>query len=122
MSKPTYDDANVMLQLARWSTEMGLYEANTFFWSDDFEADYKASKEKYPRGTPEWNHIGSILMWFESLGALWLNELLHEKLISDWVTVDMAWDRIKGIALGAREESGNPRIYENFEKLDGGWD
>jgi len=27
------------------------------------------------------------------------------------------WDRIKGFALGVREQSGEPRIYENFEAM-----
>jgi hypothetical protein len=27
------------------------------------------------------------------------------------------WDRIKGFALGVREEAGNPHIYELFEAM-----
>ena len=42
---------------------------------------------------------------------------MNEKLISVWLAVGMVWDRIKNYALGIREQSGNPRIYEHFEAL-----
>jgi len=33
----------------------------------------------------------------------------------DWMAVTAAWDRVKGYALGVREEAGDPRLFENFE-------
>ena len=117
MSAPTYDDANVMLQLARWGSEAGLQDASSFLWSDDFEEDFETFEKKYLLGTQEDKYAMLICAWYESLGALWVNGLMHEKLIRDWVAVDMVWDRIKNFALGIRDKSGNPRIYEHFEAL-----
>jgi hypothetical protein len=48
---------------------------------------------------------------------LWVNGLFNEKLIGDWLAVDMVWQRVKGFALGVREQTGNTRIYEHFEAL-----
>jgi len=50
MSKPTYDDANVMLQLARWGSEAGMQDASNFLWSDEFEEDFEIFQKKYPSG------------------------------------------------------------------------
>jgi hypothetical protein len=117
MSAPTYDDANVMIQLARWGSQARLQDASNFLWSDDFEKDFEAFTEKFPWGTQEQKYATLICGWYESLAALWVNGLLNEKLIGDWLAVDMVWDQIKNYALGIREKSGNPRIYEHFEAL-----
>jgi len=117
MSAPTYNDANVMLQLARWGSEAGLQDAYSFLWSDEFEEDFEAFEKKYPWGTQERKYAMVICGWYESLAALWVNGLLNEKLISDWVAVAMVWDRIKNYALGIRERTGEPKIYEHFEAL-----
>jgi len=117
MSAPTYEDATIMLQLARWGAEAGNPRAASFIWSDKFEQDFAAFQEKYPAGTKEDRYLAKICGWFESIGALWVNGLLNEKLIGDWVAADMVWQRVKGYALGIRELTGNPRIYEHFEAL-----
>ena len=117
MSAPTYDDANVMIQLARWGSQAKLQDASNFLWSDEFEEDFEAFEEKFPWGTQEQKYATLLCGWYESLAALWVNGLLNEKLIGDWLAVDMVWDRLKNYALGIRERSGNPRIYEHFEAL-----
>lgn len=117
MSAPTYEDANVVLQLARWWSEAGYLDATSFLWSDEYEEDFEAFQKKYPWGTQEQKYATLICSWNETLAALWVNGLLNEKLISDWIAVDMVWARIKNYALGIREQSGNPRMYEHFEAL-----
>jgi hypothetical protein len=117
MSKPNYEEANLMIQLLRWGSETGFSEASNFLWSDEFEEDYEAFKQKYPWGSQEQKYASQLCGWYESLGALWVNELISEKLIGDWFAVAMVWERIKNYALGIREQSGNPGIHEHFEAL-----
>ncbi len=117
MSTPTYEDATIMLQLAQLGAESGNPKAFNFMWSDKFEVDFAAFQEKYPAGSKGARYISQVCAWFEILGALWVNGLLNEKLISDWVAADMVWQRVKGYALGMRELTGNPKIYEHFEAL-----
>jgi hypothetical protein len=117
MSAPTYEDATIMLQLARWGAEVGNPKAFRFLWSDKFIEDYASFTEKYPQGTKENQYLNQICGWYETIGALWVNGLFNEKLIGDWLAVDMVWQRVKGFALGVREQVGNPRIYEHFEAL-----
>jgi hypothetical protein len=117
MSKPTYEDAMLMMQLARWGAEMQDPKAAGFMWSDDFVEDFTAFREKYPQGSKEYRYLMQICGFNETLAALWVNGLLNEKLISDWLAVGMVWERVKGFALGIRELSGNPKIFEHFEAL-----
>jgi hypothetical protein len=117
MSAPTFEDATIMLQLSRWGAEMGNSKASRFIWSDKYVEDFAAFQEKYPIGSKEYQYVSQICGWFETLAALWVNGLFNEKLIRDWVAVDMIWQRVKGFALGVREQSGNPAMYEHFEAL-----
>ena len=51
MSKPTKDDANLMIQLMRWGAAEGLQDAMNWIWSDEFISDYDEFIAKYPRGS-----------------------------------------------------------------------
>ena len=56
MSKPTKDDANLMIQLLRWGAEEGVQDAMNWVWSDEFVSDYDAFIAKYPRGSKEYGN------------------------------------------------------------------
>ena len=117
MAKPTYQDASLMLQLVQWGAATGLPKANSFLWSDKFETDYKEFVKKYPAGTDEYSHASQICGWFETLGTLFKHDLFNRELLFDWLLVSGVWDRIKGFALGVREEAKEPKLYENFEAM-----
>ena len=44
-------------------------------------------------------------------------DLLDRDLVYDWIWVTGAWDRVGPAALRAREQSGAPELFENFEAL-----
>jgi hypothetical protein len=117
MAKPTYQDASLMLQLAQWGAVSGLQKASAFLWSDKFESDYKEFVKKYPTGTDEYSYASQICGWYETLGTLFKHDLFNRELLFDWLLVSGVWDRIKGFALGVREEAKAPRLFENFEAM-----
>ena len=45
MTKPTHQDATLMVQLAQWGSTMGIEDAFNWLFSDDFVADYAAFQE-----------------------------------------------------------------------------
>ena len=117
MVKPTYQDATLMLQLAQWGAVSGTQDAVNWMWSDQFVPDYKEFVEKYPPGSEGFSEATKICGWFETIGTLYKRGLFNEELLFDWLAVYIVWDRIKGFALGWREQTGEPRIYENFEAM-----
>jgi len=117
MTKPTYQDADIMLKMARLGIDMNLGELTGWLFGDQFIPDFAEFTEKYPPDSEEFNKVRTILMWYETLGTLYKQELFNGELLFDWVTVKPFWERLKGFALGQREQSGNPRLYENFEAL-----
>lgn len=117
MTKPNYQDATLMLQLAQWWAAMGQNEAMNWMWSDQFVSDYAEFVKKYPPGSEGFANASKICGWFETVGTLYKHELFNEELLFDWLAIGLVWDRIKGFALGCREQTGEPRIYENFEAM-----
>jgi len=117
MSNPTHQDAILMLQLMQLHSMAGLSEAMNWIWSDQFILDYSDFVKKYPIGSEENIKVSKICGHFETIGTLWKHNLINEELLFDWLAVSMVWDRVKGYALGVRQVSGEPRLYENFEAM-----
>jgi len=117
MAKPTYQDAALMLQLAQWWAASGLSEAVNWMWSDQFIPDYTEFVKKYPPGSEGFGNTSKICSWYETIGTLYKHELFNEELLFDWLAISLVWDRIKGFALGCREQTGKPQTYENFEAM-----
>jgi hypothetical protein len=117
MAKATYQDAMLMLQLAQWGAASGIAEAANWLWSDQFVPEYAEFVQKYPFGSDGSLKASQICGYYETLGTLYKYGLFNEDLLFDWLAVSLVWERIKGVALGVRQQAGNPRLYENFEAL-----
>jgi len=117
MTIPTYDDATLVVQLAQWASASGAEEASSWMFSDEFTPDYAEFLKKYPAGSEGWAKASKILGWYETVGAFYKHGLINEALLFDLQATDFVWERMKGIALGMREEFGDAALYENFEAM-----
>jgi hypothetical protein len=104
----TYDDANVLLQVMRWGTEMGLEEAEAYLFSEDF------NPETEPMDSPQ---VRKVLYWGEAVAALVKHGVLDKGLLLDIMWADGLWSRVGHHALAARAHENEPSLYENFEAL-----
>jgi hypothetical protein len=117
MAKPTHEDALIMIQLAQWAATLGMSEAASWMWSDEFIPDGDGFAAKYPAGSEGFRKLLTIGNYYETVGTLWKNGLFNETLLFDWLSLAMMWDRVKGPLLRGREESGVPALWENFEAM-----
>ena len=109
MSAPTRDDALLLVQLARWGTELGVHDAIAAILADDFDPD-----------SADMGHdesVRTLLAFGESIATLTKHDLLSAELIADWLWLEGIWARVGPAALRQREKFGEPRLYENFEAL-----
>jgi Domain of unknown function (DUF4760) len=113
----TKEDAHLVVQLARLGADMGLGDASGFLWSDEFVEDYDGFKQRFPFGSEGARHVGSIAGFYETVATLVKNGLIDRDLIHDWLGSNLVWRRLEKILLGQREDSGEPRLWENFEAL-----
>ena len=117
MGKPTYRDAQLMIQVAQWWSTAGVNKAMNWIWSDEFIPEFDAFIEKYPTGSKGFARASLACSAMETLGTLYKHDLFSGELLFDWLAVSMPWNRLKGFALGMREMTGMARLYENFEAL-----
>lgn len=104
----TYEDAKLVVQLARWSSEMGLDDAVSTLFAPDFDPEAASMDDPAVR---------KLLSFGEVLGTLTKQRVLDRDLVLDMWWIAGMWQRVGPAALRRRDELGEPRLFENFEAL-----
>jgi hypothetical protein len=104
----TYDDANLVMQIVRWGTEMGLNEAVVAVLADDFDPEAAGSDDPSVR---------KVLNFGEVVGTFVKQGVLDRGLVTDLWWIEGLWSKVAPAALRSRAAHGEARLYENFEAL-----
>jgi Domain of unknown function (DUF4760) len=107
----TYDDANLVVQLTRWGSEMQLDEAVQVLFSEGFDPASASTDEAAVR---------KVLGFGEVVGTLVKQGVLNRGLVLDLWWVTGLWARVEPAAKRLRERLGEDKLYENFEALAAG--
>ena len=117
MSKPTKEDASLMLQLMAMMKKDKVYQKAEIWIFTQYKAkDYEEFKKKYPVGSEGYGYMANMLSYGELVGVLVNNELLSEDLVYS-LFGGMLWEKAKDVVHGIRKDWGRPRLYENFELM-----
>jgi Domain of unknown function (DUF4760) len=98
----------LVVQLTRWSTEMGLDDAMKDIFADGFNAG---------DGSSDNESVRKVLNFGETVGSLVKHNVLDWDLLSDLFWIDGMWRQVEAHARYSRERTGEPRLYEHFESL-----
>lgn len=104
----TKEDAAMLIELAKWGAMIEFGPATGAIFADDFDPETAAMSDEPVR---------TVLVFGETVGTLVKNGLLDRELVTDWLWVGGLWQRVGPAARRAREDLGEPRLYENFEAL-----
>ena len=104
----TREDAQLMVELAKWGAMIDLQGATRAIFADGFDGE---------AADPMDPHVQTVLIYMETIGTLVKNDLLDGELVQDWLWVQGMWARVASAAMKARDTAGEPRLYENFEAL-----
>src|SRR5438874_7584436 len=115
--KPTFQDAQIMLQIAQLAAANGVSDAMNWLWSDDFIPDYAEFIKEHPHGSEAYGKARRVAVHYETIGTLWRNKLINEDLLFDWLSVTGVWDRLRALVLAERRAFGIPALGENFQKM-----
>jgi hypothetical protein len=108
MADQASTDGTLLVQIAQWQAVAGIDDALAAIFDKDFDPD---------TAEPHDDPVRKALMFGETLGTLTKNGLISTELVLDWMWVSGLWDRVGKAALSAREQFGEPKLYENFEAL-----
>jgi hypothetical protein len=103
----TRDDGMLMIQIMRWGTEMGLDDALSSIFSEEFD----------PKGGMDNPSVRTALAFGETVGALVKHGHLDRDLARDIIWFDGIWARVGHHALAARAQEDEPSLYEHFEAM-----
>ena len=104
----THEDAHLVVQLARWGSEMGAEDASEVIFSDAFDSANASVQDAA---------VHKMLTFAEVVGTLVKQGLLDRALVLDLWWVSGIWSRLAPAARRERERLGQPRLYENIEAL-----
>jgi hypothetical protein len=117
MTRPTCQDAHLLIELAPWHAGGELSAALSWLWSDQFAPDYSAFLQRFPPESEGERRAALICDYFDTVGALYKHGLINGELLFDWLEVAPVWDRIKGYVLGCRHGVRGANLWMNFEEL-----
>jgi hypothetical protein len=80
---------------------------------------YAQYEREHPPGSDHRRDINALMGFNETIGTFVKRGLLDRDLVDDLYWVAGAWRACENIVRGIREQSGEPRLYENFEALAG---
>jgi len=104
----TYEDAELIVQLMRWGTEMGLQEALSSIFDESID---------HEDGSSDDPAVQKVLFFGETVGTLVKHDVLDRELLVDLLYIDGIWKQVRARARHIRESSGVNAMYENFEAL-----
>jgi hypothetical protein len=74
-------------------------------------------RKRYPQDSREYGCVMAFLGSSETMATFVKQGLLDEALVNDLYWVAGAWQYAEKSCKGMRKETGEPRLYENFERL-----
>jgi hypothetical protein len=104
----TYEDANLLVQLMRWGTEIGLNDALKTIFDEGFDP------ETEPMDSAP---IRAVLTFGEMAGALVKHNVLNRDLLRDFLWIDGIWPQVSKHVMLVREQTNEQSLYEHFEAL-----
>lgn len=113
MPGPTNEDAHLILKLIEIGQSDFQREASRWLQSEFSAKDYPEFNEKYPTGSKEFQQVGTVLGFFETVGVLISHKLLDENVFFDLsFGFDPVWDKL-GPIISGWQKATTPALWEN---------
>jgi len=113
----TTEDAHLLIQMQIAATMSGAWRGLELLRTFEKPPTLAQALKRFPRGSEEQGCISAFLGMGETTATFVRHGLVNEALVQDLYAVTRMWGVVEKIAKGLRRESGEPRMYENFEWL-----
>ncbi len=117
MSKPTYEQAQLQLQLFEQRRENRLREARDWFWKNVHAETFDEAMKIAAPGTPGGTYFMMVTSYWEQACAFLNYGLLHEDLFFETNGEFFGvWESVKPTMAEGRKRFNNPLFLSNLEK------
>ena len=114
---PSTEDAHLLIQMQIAATMSGAWRGLELLRTFEKPPTLAQALKRFPRGSEEQGCISAFLGMGETTATFVRQGLVSEALVQDLYSIALMWGHVEKIAKGIRRESGEPRMYENFEWL-----
>jgi hypothetical protein len=114
-AQPDRSDVDLLLRILELWLSDPLRRARNFWRTIPDGLTFKELDERYPRGTESFEHIDTVITFWETVGALLRRGVLSEESAFETFLDAPPWKKIEAAALSLREERDDPRELENLE-------
>ena len=119
-TKPTYEQAQLQLQLYESRREARLRQARDWFFTNYFVDSMGDSMRLAAPGTEGGTFVMMVFGYWEQACALLNHGLLHEDLFFETAGEFFGvWERVRGVINEGRQMFGNHQFLANLEKAAG---
>ena len=115
--RATKADAELIIAMQQVDALSGANEGFRLLRSFDSPPTLGQLRKRYPEASREYGCIMAFLGSSETIGTFVKQGLLDEDLVNDLYWVAGAWEYAQKACKGMRKETGQPRLFENFERL-----
>jgi Domain of unknown function (DUF4760) len=116
-SGATVAEAQLVVQILANGTASGAARGFELLRSADSPMTLEQLRDAHPRLGDDYRQVMAFLEECETIATFVKHGLLNEAFINDLFWVAGGWAACAEVCRGMREESGEPRLYENFEWL-----
>lgn len=113
---PTYQDADIILRLYEQYESERIRGARKWFANELTATSYTEFVEQNPHGSEGFQQLITLYGFFEMVGTLFKNNLVHPDLLFDMWYINGFYSKLFPILDGWRKQ-GDSHIAENFELL-----
>jgi hypothetical protein len=113
----TQADAQLIVSLMNGPLGLRASDGMSLLFTYDDAPTYAQFVTDHPVGSKGYQDVNAVLSINETIGTFVKQGLLDRALVHDVFWIEGAWKQCERLALHFRDETGEPRIYENFEAL-----
>lgn len=118
VSRPTYDDANLILRLYEMRREDRMREARAWFTASFRPKKWEELAKLVPPGSPENASYRMVISYWDMVASFVVSGVLHRELFfQSGRELLVVHERLKPVLPGVRDAYKDPSYMANLEKV-----
>ena len=117
MTRPTYDDANLILRLYEMRREDRMRKARAWFVANFKVTTVEELNKLAPTGTDENAYYRMVITYWDMVASFLNGGVLDKELFyQSGRELLLVWERVRDVVPGVRERYSDPNYWSNLER------
>lgn len=118
VSRPTYDDANLILRLYEMRREERMREARAWFTAKFRPKKWEELATLVPPGSPENASYRMVISYWDMVASFVVTGVLNKELFfQSGRELLLVWERMRTVVPGIRDQYKDPSYLANLERV-----